>query len=255
MIRNRFLGFFVSKSHFTPTTSQLSTTQFSVQGQQSTKLPTHISNFFIYSELVKILQRKTRIDAKIPQQNDRLIRILHRNKATHQPLQIYPQSANMPPAFKLPAFYSAFFLFIEPISALVGAFYAHFRPLEYLQLTHIASAPSYASTIPLSTSIVLDQLANLYLLFAINEALVLRSTSDLRVWKTVLFGLLLADFGHLYSVRGLGTEIYWNALKWNAIDWGNVGFVCVGATTRLCFLAGVGLGTKKGREAAARKSK
>jgi hypothetical protein len=163
--------------------------------------------------------------------------------------------ANMPPAFKLPAFYSAFFLFIEPIAALVGAFYAHFRPLEYLQLTHTASAPAYISTIPLSTSIVLDQLANLYLLFALNEALVLRSTSDLRVWKTVLFGLLLADFGHLYTVRGLGTEIYWNALRWNAIDWGNVGFVYAGATTRLCFLAGVGLGTKKGREAAARKSK
>ena len=28
-----------------------------------------------------------------------------------------------------------------------------------------------------------------------------------------------------------------------------------GAITRLCFLAGVGLGPKKGREAAARKSK
>jgi hypothetical protein len=160
----------------------------------------------------------------------------------------------MPPAFKLPAFYSAFFLFIEPISALVGAFYAHFKPLVYLQLTHTASAPAYISTIPLSTSIVLDQLANLYLLFAINEALVLRSTSDLRVWKTVLFGLLLADFGHLYTVRGLGTERYWNALKWNAIDWGNVGFVYTGAITRICFLLGVGLGTKKGREAAARKS-
>jgi len=161
--------------------------------------------------------------------------------------------SNMPtPAFALPRFYTAFFLIIEPISALVGAFYAHFRPLEYLQLTHTGSAPSWESTIPLSTSIVLSQLANLYLLFAINEALVLRSTSDLRVWKTVLFGLLLADFGHLYSVKGLGADIYWNVLKWNRMDWGNVGFVYAGATMRMLFLAGFGMDTAGGREAAER---
>lgn len=157
----------------------------------------------------------------------------------------------MPP-FKLPTAYTTFFLFIEPISALVGAFYAHFRPLAYLQLTHTASSPSSLSSIPLSTNIVLTQLANLYLLFALNEALVLRSTSDLRVWKTVLFGLLVADFGHLYSVKGLGWEVYWRVWEWNKMDWGNVGFVYAGATMRMLFLAGVGLGTRSGVEAAER---
>jgi hypothetical protein len=155
-----------------------------------------------------------------------------------------------PSEFKLPAAYSWFFLFIEPISALVGAYYAHFKPLAYLQMTHAASSPSYTSTIPLSTNIVLTQLANLYLLFTINEALVLRSTSDLRVWRTVLLGLLIADFGHLYSVSALGPEVYWNVLKWNAMDWGNVGFVYTGATMRIAFLCGIGLNTKSGQEAA-----
>ncbi|KUJ21150.1 uncharacterized protein LY89DRAFT_729946 [Mollisia scopiformis] len=159
-----------------------------------------------------------------------------------------------PPSFKLPAYYTAFFLFIEPVSALVGAFYAHFRPLEYLRLTHASSAPAYAATIPLSTSTVLDQLSNLYLLFAINEALVLRSTSDLRVWRTVLLGLLIADFGHLYSVRHLGTDIYWNALKWNKMDWGNVGFVYAGATMRMLFLAGFGMNSASGKKAAVKKT-
>lgn len=154
------------------------------------------------------------------------------------------------PGFKLPRAYAAFFLTIEPVSALIGAFYAQFRPLEYLRLTHLPSAPSYTSTIPTSTSIVLSQLANLYLLFAVNEALVLRSTSDLRVWKTVLFGLLLADFGHLYSVNALGGDIYWNALKWNKMDWGNVAFVYAGATMRILFLAGIGLNTPSSRKAA-----
>lgn len=156
------------------------------------------------------------------------------------------------PAFTLPRFYTAFFLVIEPIAALVGAFFAHFRQLDYLQMTHAASAPANVSTIPLSTSVILSQLANLYLLFTINEALVLRSTSNLRVWRTVLFGLLVADFGHLYSIKELGHQVYWNVLKWNAMDWGNVAFVYAGATMRMMFLAGVGLNTESGRKAAER---
>jgi hypothetical protein len=150
------------------------------------------------------------------------------------------------PTFRLPAIYSVFFLLVEPISTLVGAFFAHFRQNDYLQMTHLAS--SSLSDTPKSTSIVLSQLANLYLLFALNEALVLRSTSDLRVWKTLLFGLLLADFGHLYSVKALGPEIYYEAWNWNAMHWGNVGFVYVGASMRCAFLSGVGLNTKNGQE-------
>ncbi|KAI4862188.1 hypothetical protein F4820DRAFT_431370 [Hypoxylon rubiginosum] len=137
----------------------------------------------------------------------------------------------------LPLAYRAFFLIIEPISALVGAYYAHFRQDEYLAMTtHVPSQLSFG------TSIVLSQLANLYLLFALNEALVLRSTGDLRVWKTVLSVLLIADFGHLYSVSGLGFWVYWDVTRWNAIDWGNVGFVYLGAAMRIAFLAEVGLG-------------
>ncbi|KAK1622948.1 hypothetical protein BDP81DRAFT_399883 [Colletotrichum phormii] len=147
----------------------------------------------------------------------------------------------------IPLFYRVFFLGIEPISALVGAYFAHVRPDEYLQLTHAVSKPEI---IPQGTSIVLSQLANLYLLFALNEALVLRATSDLRVWKTVLFVLLVADFGHLYTVRSLGPEVYYNVAKWNAIDWGNVPFVYFGASMRIAFLAGVGL---SGPPAPARK--
>ncbi|RYP51404.1 hypothetical protein DL768_003273 [Monosporascus sp. mg162] len=84
----------------------------------------------------------------------------------------------------------------------------------------------------------------MYLLFALNEALVLRSTGDLKVWKTVLFVLLVADFGHLYSVSGLGPNVYWNISQWNPIDWGNLAFVYLGASMRIAFLTGVGLGSQ-----------
>ncbi|KAI9735305.1 MAG: hypothetical protein M1818_006499 [Claussenomyces sp. TS43310] len=147
--------------------------------------------------------------------------------------------------FALPAPYRLFFLTIEPLSALVGAFYACLKPQTYLYLTqHLSAHPSPSDDtthLPLATRIVLTQLANLYLLFALHEALVLRATSDLRVWRTVLALLLVADLGHLASVAPLGSSIYWNLARWNPIDWGNVGFVYVGAAMRLAFLAGVGM--------------
>ncbi|EFX00353.1 hypothetical protein CMQ_7355 [Grosmannia clavigera kw1407] len=141
----------------------------------------------------------------------------------------------------LPVTYRLFFLLFEPLSALAGAYFAHFAQHDYLTLTDAASAPASAVEIPRATAVVLSQLANLYLLFAINEALVLRSTADLRVWKTVLSGLLLADFGHLYALRPLGLDVYWRADRWNAMDMGNVPFVYLGACMRMAFLAGIGL--------------
>lgn len=142
----------------------------------------------------------------------------------------------------IPSAYRAIFLYLEPASTLVGALYAHLAQHTYLQLTHHPSAPPTNAPVPLGTSIALTQLANLYLLLCINEALVLRATSDLAVWKRFLFALLVADFGHLYSVHHVGSWVYWRAWQWNAIDWGNVPFVYFLAAARLLFLAGVGLG-------------
>jgi hypothetical protein len=151
--------------------------------------------------------------------------------------------------FPLPLPYRLFFLLVEPLATLAGAYYAFFDQQTYLDLTHAASAPS---PIPLGTSVALSQLANLYFAFALSEALVLRSTSDLRVWKAVLFCLLVADFGHLYTVRVLGPQIYWSVSEWNAIDWGNIGYVYFAALMRIAFLAGVGFGRpgKQPRKAA-----
>ncbi|KAF2106142.1 hypothetical protein BDV96DRAFT_338808 [Lophiotrema nucula] len=139
----------------------------------------------------------------------------------------------------IPTLYRLVFLYIEPLSTLTGAVHAHYLQSKYLELTHAASAPG--QSVPLSTSIVLTQLANLYFLLCLNEALVLRATDDVKVWKTFILGLLVADFGHLYSVRLVGSWVYWEVWKWNAIDWGNVGFVYFLAAVRLFLLAGVGL--------------
>lgn len=86
----------------------------------------------------------------------------------------------------------------------------------------------------------MSQLANLYLGLGLLEALVLRATSELKVWRSFLLILLIADIGHLYSVAPVGTSIYWEYWRWNAIDWGNVGFVYFLAITRSLLLLNVG---------------
>lgn len=138
--------------------------------------------------------------------------------------------------------YRLFFLYVEPLSALGGAIYAGILPRTYLQdLTLITawSAKDTALTTPVLMTLL--QLSNLYLLFAINERVVLSSTNDIKLWKKLLFGLLVADFGHLLSLLPLGLEVYWRVWDWNAMMWGSVGFVYLGATLRLAFLFDVGL--------------
>ncbi|CAK4031501.1 Tryprostatin B 6-hydroxylase [Lecanosticta acicola] len=149
----------------------------------------------------------------------------------------------MPPSVTpLPSLYTIFFLYIEPIATALGAYYAHFRQDDYMHMTWPTAATATA-TAPVSTgqSIVLTQLANLYFVFALNEALVLRCTTDRRVWNTFLLGLLIADFGHLYSVHALGGQVYYRFWEWNSMYWGNLGFVYIGATMRTAFLSGLAL--------------
>lgn len=153
---------------------------------------------------------------------------------------------------QLPLIYTIFFLFLEPISALVGAYYSYFDQAAYLNLldasSHVSGADSTTSSAAastLGTSVALSQLANMYFFFALNEAIVLRASPDIRVWRAVLFVLLIADLGHLFSLKELGLRVYYDVGGWNASGWGNVPWVYAGATLRLCFLSGVGLGNGK----------
>jgi len=144
-------------------------------------------------------------------------------------------------AFPLP--YRLFFIYVEPISALAGAYYAAVHQDDYLcDLVTPAKSQFTRVAVDTPTSMSLFQLANLYLLFALNEHLVLSSTSSLKIWRRLLFCLLVADLGHLATMSPAGPEIFWSVWRWNAMAWGSIGFVYLGATIRICFLTGVGLG-------------
>ncbi|KAJ7073134.1 hypothetical protein C8F01DRAFT_1106247 [Mycena amicta] len=141
----------------------------------------------------------------------------------------------------IPLLYRLFFLYIEPVSALAGAYYAAFRPDDYISDLSLPESRPFATALSTQSTMVLLQLANLYLLFALNEHLVLSSTNSLKTWRRLLFVLLIADFGHLVSMAPLGLDVFWRVADWNAMCWGSIGFVYAGASTRMAFLAGLGL--------------
>lgn len=159
-------------------------------------------------------------------------------------------------SFKPALGYQLFFLYIEPISALVGSYFAAGQPAVYLTLLSPSSTfPNIAHTQPdTPTLISLYQLSNLYLLFALNEHLVLSSTTSLLTWRRLLFCLLVADFGHLATMIPLAREkgfeeVFVKFWEWNAMEWGSVGFVYVGALMRSSFLL---LTAGKGRDESAK---
>ncbi|KAE9409152.1 hypothetical protein BT96DRAFT_582599 [Gymnopus androsaceus JB14] len=156
----------------------------------------------------------------------------------------------------IPFPYTMFFLYIEPISALAGFYYAAFKPYDYLNDLSL-SGTIVKPTTPLvttQTNMALLQLANLYLLFALNEHLVLSSTTSIKTWRRLLFCLLVADFGHLATMAPLGTDVFWKVWEWNAMVWGSVGFVYIGASMRISFLCGLGLGASSAATSNKKKS-
>lgn len=143
--------------------------------------------------------------------------------------------------------YSLFFLYVEPLSIFAGALIAFFLPRTYLNIVHAnpnSRVLSDAHPIALETRVLLSQLANVYILFALNEALVLRSTSDGKVWRTMQSVLLIADFGHLCIVFGLGGDVWSSIGDLSAADWGKP---LLFMTLRIAFLLRIGLNSTKSR--------
>ncbi|KAI9702100.1 MAG: hypothetical protein M1836_001444 [Candelina mexicana] len=145
---------------------------------------------------------------------------------------------------KIPLIYRFFFQTVEPLAAVSGAYLAHFKPNDYLEFTAPPSMlPKTAPISPL-TQLLLSQIAGCYLLFALNLAIVLRCTSDLRCWRMILLGCLLSDLAHIYAAwEAMGTTVFWAVHTWRSEEWGNIGTLYLGAALRMAFLGGVGMTT------------
>ncbi|KAI9663923.1 MAG: hypothetical protein M1821_007414 [Bathelium mastoideum] len=143
---------------------------------------------------------------------------------------------------QIPLPYLIHFLWFEPAAAFIGALLCHFSPSEFL--------PAYtdARYTP-SNQIIYDMLGATYVLFAWNEAVVLRFCKDLRVWKAIVLGILVCDILHLCaSWAAIGTEAFFNPITWRSGEWVNYTMLYGPAAMRIAFLMEVGFskGVEKG---------
>jgi len=129
-------------------------------------------------------------------------------------------------AASLPAMPRLVFTVIEPISLLCGWIPTLISPQWFIE-EQIPLTPSGA--IGESAVLVAYQLGNCYLLLALVGLSVLLVTSEIKVVKSYLFALWLADISHV----ALTLFVLWQhrvleVSSWNAMTWGNVGFtVCL----------------------------
>ncbi|KAH7254630.1 hypothetical protein B0J15DRAFT_512851 [Fusarium solani] len=143
---------------------------------------------------------------------------------------------------KIPTLYRLLFLYLEPFLAIGAAIQTHFAPAIFLNT--MSQTSKYAP----DNQVIYDQVAALYTLFAFNEAVLLRLTNDIRMWKGVLVGIFICDILHLYaSWVSLGNDMFWNPLAWRVEDWENLGALWGLGVVRIAFLAGVGLGQNDDR--------
>lgn len=152
-------------------------------------------------------------------------------------------SPAMPPPSPIPLPYRLLFLYIEPFSALLGTYINLVSPPTYLlSLSPTATTSTYSSL----TYPIYAQLAGHLLLFAWLQAVLLRSTNDLKVWKTVLAGMVLCDLLHLWgSAQVLGWSGFVNPTTWRWEEWVNFVMLYGPGGMRIAFCMGVGLGKRR----------
>lgn len=143
-----------------------------------------------------------------------------------------------PDAFlsRIPLAYRALLLYIEPLMALNGSLLCIFFPRMFLH-TFSPYLAYHADN-----QIIFNQLAATYVLFAWNQAVVLRVAKDIRVWKAIVVGILLCDTIHLWAgFDVMHKEGTMSPAKWRPEDWVAVLSLLVPMSLRTAFLAGVGV--------------
>ncbi|UPK95461.1 hypothetical protein LCI18_006396 [Fusarium solani-melongenae] len=146
------------------------------------------------------------------------------------------KSGSMEALSNIPTLYRLVFLYLEPFLAIGAAIQTHFAPRVFLNT--MSQTSKYAP----DNQVIYDQVAALYTLFAFNEAVLLRLTDDIRVWKGVFVGIFICDILHLYaSWASLGNDVFWNPLAWRVEDWANLGALWGLGVIRIAFLTGLGL--------------
>lgn len=149
----------------------------------------------------------------------------------------------MSPKVHIPTIYRILLLYVEPALAVQGAVMCAWSPLWYLSvMTPHATDDLYHPTL----QVIFNQLSATYLLFAFNQAVVLRvADGNLPVWKAMITGMLVCDLIHIHATKdALGWETQLDPTRWRFDDWFNLVVLFGMSALRIAFLLGVGVRTE-----------
>ncbi len=124
---------------------------------------------------------------------------------------------------------------------MLGAYITPTFPAFYLSTCRLSAHLTSAAYLPLTRSIY-DQIAA-HLLFAWCEGILLRFTSDVKLWEVLFPGILVCDILHLLGQWGtFGTKMFLNLVMWRWQDWINLVAQYGQGALRVAFCAGRRLG-------------
>ncbi|KAH8653078.1 hypothetical protein BGZ60DRAFT_178137 [Tricladium varicosporioides] len=143
--------------------------------------------------------------------------------------------------------YTIYFLWFEPLAALVGTYLTLFQPTRFLSGTvpvpafsqFYASVSESQAITPLM-QMLLTNIGSLYVLLAVNEGITLRVTRERAVWYSVVCGMIMSDIGHLYAAYAIAPARASEFLAWNSDEWINYGTLTLGLALRVAFMMGFG---------------
>jgi hypothetical protein len=149
----------------------------------------------------------------------------------------------------IPSFYRAFFLYVDPVLCFSGIYLAFFDPSTYLLNSTPSALVSKIDTttaIPPLPQFLVNTIGSFYLFIFSMEALLLRQSLtfpqglNVKVWRTVMFGILLTDLGLLYGGYRADAETLLDVTAWTKGDWTNNGVLALAIAMRTSFLLGIG---------------
>lgn len=142
----------------------------------------------------------------------------------------------------IPNFYRVWFTWVDPLT-LLPTVYALLTAPEFMMDSLI---PADMSSYNPDHAFFFHQLAALYTFIGIMLAVVLRATSDLRVWRIIIGAVLLVDIALLTSLyMSLEQQGRLELAAWRRQDWGNLLFTGWVTILRSLFLVGVGFGAER----------
>ena len=148
----------------------------------------------------------------------------------------------------IPLFYRIFFLYIDPVICLSGIYLFFFDHHTFIRNgvpSAISSQISPTSTLSPLTKYLIMAIGSYSLFVFAMQIFLLNQFKDaprglnIKIWRTVQFGILLIDLGLFCGVYVANPKAALDVSDWGSGDWTNNGILGLVVLVRSAFLVGV----------------